>query len=55
MSFTLYEACGGHIVEFRFYDSINDRENRTLHIIRTDEEFGERLAQIITFESLQHG
>jgi hypothetical protein len=47
-------AQGGHVIEFRNYDSIKDRNNTVLHLITSDENFSERLAHIITMELLRN-
>lgn len=53
VSFTLYNANGGHIVELRHYDEKTDRMKNALHIIPADKDLGEQLGQIITFEALK--
>ena len=53
MNFTFYTANGGSIVEIRNYDRKSDENRYTLHIIASDEDLGQQLAQIITFEMLK--
>ena len=53
LHFTLYSASGGNIVEFRRYDVKTDSHDISLHIIRSDEDFTEALANIITFVKLR--
>ena len=51
--FQLYHAHGGQIVEVKSYDEKTDINNVSLHIITPDENLGEALGKIITYESLQ--
>ena len=51
--FQLYHAHGGQIVEVKSYDEKTDTNNVSLHIITPDENLGEALGKIITYESLQ--
>jgi hypothetical protein len=53
MSFTIYTASGGHILEFSSYDEKNDRHNQALHIIPSDTDMGQGIAHIITLEMLR--
>ena len=53
MNFTFYTANGGSIVEIRNYDRKTDENKYILHIIKSDEDLGQQLAQIITFEMLK--
>jgi hypothetical protein len=54
MNFTFYTASGGHIVEYRTYDSKNDKRINNLHIITHDQDVGERIGQIVTTEILRN-
>ena len=53
MSFTVYRANGGMMVEYNIYDDRKDQHYCELHIIHPDENLGEALAKIVTFESLK--
>jgi hypothetical protein len=53
MTFTLYSASGGHVVEYRSYDTKNDERINNLHIITNDQDIGERIGQIVTMELLR--
>ena len=53
MTFTLYSASGGHIVEYRSYDNKSDERINNLHIITNDQDIGERIGQIVTMELLR--
>ena len=53
MSFTVYRANGGMMVEYNRYDDRKDQHYCELHIVHPDENLGEALAKIVTFESLK--
>lgn len=53
MSFNVYSANGGHIVQFNMYDRKRDQNDNTLHIIRAEDDFAESLAKIVTLEKLR--
>jgi hypothetical protein len=53
MSFTVYRANGGMMVEYNRYDDRKDQHYCELHIIHPDENLGEALSKIVTFESLK--
>ena len=55
LNLTVYKADGGTIVEFRHYDPVKDRNMNSLHVITEQDEFSERLSQIITMELMKHG
>ena len=52
MNFTVYKANGGFVVEHRVYDRKNDCNNNSLHIITPNQDLGEELGKIITYESI---
>lgn len=52
-TFILYPANGGHVLEVRKYDRKTDTSNVSLHIIKRDEDMGEAIGKIITYEALQ--
>jgi hypothetical protein len=51
--FILYPATGGNILEVRYYDHNTDREEVSLHVITTDQDMGESIGRIITYEALR--
>ena len=51
--FNLYKANGGVIVETQRYDNRKDEHIRELHIITEDQNLGDALSRIVTFESLK--
>jgi hypothetical protein len=53
MNFTVYRANGGMMVEYNRYDERKDQHHCELHIIHPDENLGEALSKIVTFESLK--
>jgi hypothetical protein len=53
MSFTVYRANGGMMVEYNRYDDRKDQHLCELHIVHPDENLGDALAKIVTFESLK--
>ena len=53
MSFTVYRANGGMMVEYNRYDDRKDQHLCELHIIHPDQNLGDALAKIVTFESLK--
>jgi len=53
MSFTVYRANGGMMVEYNRYDDRKDQHQCELHIIHPDQDLGDALAKIVTFESLK--
>jgi hypothetical protein len=54
MSFTVYNAIGGKVVEFRRYDRQRDRSEHTMYVISSDEDFGSRISKIATLETLKN-
>ena len=55
LRFTIYNASGGKIVEINHYDQKTDRHHTSLHIITSDENFGEELGKIAFVELLKKG
>ncbi len=53
LQFTVYNAIGGKVVEFRTYDKNRDRRNHQVYIISKDEDFGEKIGKIATLEALK--
>lgn len=55
LRFTVYNASGGKIVEISHYDQKQDRHTTSLHIITSDENFGEELGKIAFIELIKKG
>ena len=55
LRFTVYNASGGKIVEVSHYDQKRDRHETSLHIINSDEDFGESLGKIAFIELIKKG
>jgi len=53
ISFKVYKATGGTIIETSFYDRQKDREITSLHVITEDKDIGVELGKIITMETLK--
>jgi hypothetical protein len=53
LNFTLHPATGGYILQFSTYNITKDERHTKLHIITTDQDLGERIGQIISFELLR--
>ena len=53
MSFTIYKADGGHILEYNHYDEKTDRHNSGLHIVTVDQDLGQQIAHAYTLEALK--
>lgn len=54
INFTVHRATGGFIVEYHQFDRKNDRTDHTLHIVREEEDLGNELSKIISFQSLKY-
>ena len=53
MNFVVYRANGGVLVEINRYDERKDQHHCELHIVHPDENLGDALGKIVTFESLK--
>lgn len=53
MTFTIYPANGGHVMEYNEWDPITDRNTQRLYIISSAQELGEGIAQVIMMEHLK--
>ena len=53
MNFVVYRANGGMMVEYTRYDERKDQHLCELHIVHPDENLGDALSKIVTFESLK--
>ena len=51
--FSVYHADGGKVVEFRRENNNGTRAENNVYIISKDEDFGDRIAKILTMESLR--
>ena len=54
VSFTVHPATGGYVVESSYYDEKNDRHNRYLHIITSQEDFSEELGKAVFMDMLKN-
>ncbi len=50
--FTVFKADGGHVVETRSYDKNHDSQTG-LYIVTSEQDLGERLAHIVTYEAIK--
>ena len=55
LNMSVYTADGGYVIQFNHYDHKIDRNHQSLHIISNDEDFPERISQIITMELIKCG
>ena len=55
INFSVYTAQGGRIVEVRQRDRRTDNWDVSLHVIKSDEDFGKEIANIIFMETLKRG
>ena len=53
MGFTIYQAVGGNIMEYSSYDEKTDRHEHRLHIITSEQDLGQGISHIITYEMLR--
>jgi len=53
LNFTIYNAIGGKIVEFRYNDRKSDRTHTQMYIIGKDDDFGEKISKIATLEVMK--
>jgi len=53
MNFTIMNAVGGYVMQYSQYDEKNDRSDRRLHIINSEQDLGQSIAHIITYEMLR--
>ena len=49
---SIFKANGGYVVEFSTYDRKKDETIRNLHLINSEEDIGDKLSKIITYETL---
>lgn len=53
MTFNLYAAEGGTVIETKFYDRKNDETDHRLYIIPDGEDFSNVLGQIVSMERMK--
>lgn len=53
MQFTMHKANGGIVIECREYDHVRDNNEYSLHIITSDQDLGEQLSHILTYQQLK--
>jgi hypothetical protein len=51
-TFKLYKADGGHVVETSYYDANHDH-HQGMYLITEDQNLGERISHIITYEGFK--
>jgi hypothetical protein len=53
ITFKLYTASGGWVLEYNFYDEKEDNNINSLHVIHHDDDLGQAISRIMTFETLK--
>jgi hypothetical protein len=53
LTFRIYSANNGQILEFRRYDRKNDRHNNSTYIIEKDRDIGEYINKCLSLELLK--
>lgn len=53
ITLNLYRATSGWVVEYSHYDITKDLSNSQLYVINDDQELGEQLSQIVTFQLMK--
>jgi hypothetical protein len=53
LTFRIYNANNGKILEFRHYDRKNDRSNNSTYIIEKDRDIGEYVSKCLSLEMLK--
>jgi len=53
LSFCLYRAVGGHVLECRIYNRKTDSNDSTLYMIYEDQDFAKQVAQAIMLEQMK--
>jgi hypothetical protein len=51
-NFTVYKADGGFVVETSYRDRNHDRHTE-MYVITQDQNFGERISQILTYDAIK--
>jgi len=55
LSFKIYNATGGKVVEFHSYDRKTDRSENALYIITDDDDFGTAVKNIAVMHRMRTG
>lgn len=53
LSFRVYSATNGQILEFSHYDRKNDQHTSTIYIVEKDKDIGEYVAKCVSMELLK--
>jgi len=53
LTFRIYSATNGKILEFRRYDRKNDRNDNSTYIIEKDKDIGEYVSKCLSLEMLR--
>lgn len=53
VTFQIYSATGGTVLELRDYDPATDRHYNALHVIPAEQDLGQAIGHIITLEALK--
>lgn len=53
MTFTLYSASGGQVMQFRAYNPTKDHWDERLYLVPDGEDFSQRVAEIVTLEAIR--
>jgi hypothetical protein len=53
LTFRIYGATNGKILEFRHYDRKNDRTHKSTYIIEKDRDIGEYVSKCLSLEMLK--
>lgn len=53
LTFRIYSAVNGQILEFRHWDRKNDRNNNSTYLIPKDEDIGEYVNKCLSMEMLK--
>lgn len=53
LSFRIYTAQNGKIIEFSKYDQVKDRSERSIYIINKDDDISEKVGKCISLELLR--
>jgi len=53
INFRIFNAQNGKIIEFSKYDRVKDRSDRSLYIVKSDEELIEQLPKYVSMEFMK--
>ena len=53
LTFRIYSAQNGKILEFKRYDRVKDRNDITTYIIGKDEDIAEKVSKCVTLEAMK--